>query len=306
LYIFTPFLTSKHILEGTLRYVYAITQAWHSLRQHLTSTFATFFTALVSFALLFLLGLVLWNLDRVVSSLERELEVAAFLKPGVKAEPILAQIQTWPEVAQAKLQTKEEALATLQLDYSYLAQAKELIENPLPDTLRLNLKAPQQVREIGRRLERIEGVAAVEYGGALTEQLVRVLSGLRIGVNILIVLLLMDTLFSVMGTIRLSIENRREELQVMQLVGATRRFIQGPFMVEGIALTGAAALVALGLGVLAYRFLASALQNLLPFVPVLNQNDLTRAAFAMLLLALLLGSIGAYIASRANLKEADL
>ena len=286
--------------------MYAVAQALRSLRQHLTSTLATFFTALVSFSLLFLLGLILWNLDRVVASLERELEVAAFLKPDAQATAILNEIKTWPEVSEAKLQTKEEALATLQLDYPYLAQAREFIQNPLPDTIRLRLSNPQEVREIGRRVARIEGVESVEYGGTLTEQLVRVLAGLRIAVNILIVLLLLDTLFSVMGTIRLSIENRREELRVMQLVGATRRFIQGPFVVEGTLLTLAAGLVALGLGVLSYRFLAQALQDLLPFVPVLAEDDLLRAALAMLTLAVLLGATGAYLASRANLQEADL
>ncbi|GEM87535.1 cell division protein FtsX [Meiothermus granaticius] len=286
--------------------MYALSQAWRSLSQHLTSTLATFFTALVSFSLLFLLGLVLWNLDRVVASLEGELEVAAFLKPEADAQALLAQIKTWPEVAQVNLQTKEEALATLQLDYPYLAQAREFIQNPLPDTLRLKLSDPQKVREVGRRLERLNGVDSVEYGGTLTEQLVRVLTGLRVAVNILIVLLLLDTLFSVMGTIRLSIENRRDELRVMQLVGATRRFIQGPFVAEGILLTLAASLLALILGALSYRFLAAALQNLLPFVPVLSQSDLIRASAAMVLLALLLGAMGAFIASRANLREADL
>ncbi len=286
--------------------MYALSQALRSLRQHPTSTLATFFTALVSFSLLFLLGLVLWNLDRVVASLERELEVAAFLKPDAQATAILNAIKAWPEVSEATLQTKEEALATLQLDYPYLAQAREFIQNPLPNTIRLKLSDPQQVREVGRRVARIEGVESVEYGGALTEQLVRVLAGLRIAVNILIVLLLLDTLFSVMGTIRLSIENRREELRVMQLVGATRRFIQGPFVAEGTLLTLAAGLVALGLGILSYRFLSEALQNLLPFIPVLAEGDLFRAALAMLVLAVLLGATGAYLASRANLREADL
>ncbi len=286
--------------------MYALSQALRSLRQHPTSTLATFFTALVSFSLLFLLGLVLWNLDRVVATLERELEIAAFLKPEAQVEALLSQVKTWPEVSEARLQTKEEALATLQLDYPYLAQAREFIQNPLPDTLRLRLSDPQAVREVGRRVARLEGVESVEYGGALTEQLVRVLVGLRLAVNILMVLLLLDTLFSVMGTIRLSIENRREELRVMQLVGATRGFIQGPFVAEGLLLTLAASLVALGLGVGAYRFLAESLQNLLPFVPVLASGDLAQAAGALLLLALLLGGMGAYLASRAHLREADL
>ncbi len=299
-------LTQIVCLACTLRLVYALTQAWRSLGHHLTSTLATFFTALVSFSLLFLLGLVLWNLGKVVSSLESELEIAAFLKPEANSEAILSEIQAWPQIAEARIQSKDEALASLQLDYPYLAQAKEFIENPLPDTLRIKLSDPQSVKAVAEQLKKIEGVESVEYGGTLTEQLVKVLTGVRIAVNILIALLLVNTLFSVMGTIRLSIENRRDELRVMQLVGATRNFIQAPFVIEGVLLTIFAGALSLVLGTLAYRFLSSATQTLLPFVPVLGNSDLLRAGAVLLGLALLMGALGAYLASRANLKEQDL
>lgn len=286
--------------------MYALSQAWRSLRQHPTSTLATLFTALVSFSLLFLVGLVLWNLDRVVGTLESELEVAAFLKPDANTQVILSEIQTWTDVPEVRLESKEEAFGQLLLDYPYLAQAQEFVQNPLPDTLRLKLSNPEQVREIAVRVGRLEGVDSVEYGGALTEQLVRVLAGLRVAAYILIGLLLVNTLFSVMGTIRLSIENRRDELRVMQLVGATRAFIQGPFVAEGILLTLFSGLVALGLGFLSYRFISGALQSLLPFFPVLATQDLVRGMVALMLLAFVMGAFGAYFASRANLKEQDL
>ena len=286
--------------------MYALSQAWRSLQQHPTSTLATFFTALVSFSLLFLLGLVLWNLERVVGSLESELEIAAFLKPQANTQLILSEIQGWTEVSEARLESKEESFAQLLLDYPYLAQAREFIDNPLPDTLRLKLSDPQLVREIATRVGRIDGVDSVEYGGALTEQLVRVLAGLRIAAYILIALLMINTLFSVMGTIRLSIENRRDELRVMQLVGATRAFIQGPFVAEGIILALVAGFISLGLGFLAYRFIAASLQSLLPFFPILSTQDLLRGMVALILIAFVIGAFGAYFASRANLKEQDL
>ncbi|PZA08775.1 MULTISPECIES: ABC transporter permease [unclassified Meiothermus] len=286
--------------------MYAFLQALRALRQHTTSSLATFTTSLVSFTLLFLLGLVLWNLDRVVSSLERNVEIAAALKPTADAEAILTQIQTWNEVAEARLETKEQALAALQLSYPYLSQANELIQNPLPDTLRLKLVTPQKVKQVAERLEKLEGIAWVEYGGTITEQLVRVLGGLRVAANVLIALLMADTLFSVMGTIRLSIQSRRDELRVMLLVGATRRFARAPFVWEGLLLTLLAAGVALGLGTLAYRFVSGALQKLLPFVPVLGGQDLLKAGAALALLALVLGAGGAFLATRSHLRETAL
>ena len=288
--------------------MYALTQAFRSLRQHLTSSLATFTTALVSFTLLFLLGLVLWNLQKVIATLEREAEISAFLQPTANVEEILGQIQTWDEILTAKLQTREEALAMLQLEFPGLSGSKDFVQNPLPDTLRLTLKNPQQVRQIARRLAALPGIGAenVEYGGLLTEQLVQVLGGVRIGANILVLLLMFDTLFSVMGTIRLSIENRREELRVMQLVGATRRFIQGPFILEGLFLTLFSTGLALALGLFTYSFLSNSLQKLLPFVPVLTGNERWIACGALAVLALVLGAGGAYLSTRANLREVNL
>jgi cell division transport system permease protein len=283
--------------------VYAIRQGLRQILRHPTASLATFFTALVSFALLYFLGLLLWNLERVVETLERDLEVAAFLKPEANLEAILTEIQAWPEVGEVRLQTKEEALAQLVLDYPYLAEAKDLVENPLPDTLRLRLKDPEEVRKVAERLKNLPGVEEVEYGGELTERLVQVLSGSRLAMGVLVGLLLLNTFFSVMGAIRLSVESRKEALSIMLLVGATRRFIQGPFVVEGLLLTLGAGALALVLGGLLYRGLAQAVQGLLPFVPVLGPGDLLRTGLGVLLLAGVLGAGGAYMASRAYLKE---
>ncbi|MER3556930.1 MAG: cell division protein FtsX [Thermus sp.] len=283
--------------------MYALAQALKQLSRHPTASLATFFTALLSFSLLHLMGLLLWNLDRVVESLERGLEVAAFLKDNAETETLLAEIQTWPEVLSVRLVNKEEALAGLILDYPYLAQAKELVENPLPDTLRLRLNQPQAVRAVAQRLKTLPGVEEVEYGGELTERLLRVLAGFQLGMGSLGALLLLNTLFSVMGTIRLSVESRKEAIAIMLLVGARRLFIQAPFVWEGVLLTSGAALLATLLSGVSYRFLAEGLQGLLPFLPILGQKDVLRLSLGVLLLALFLGGGGAFFASRAHARR---
>ena len=279
--------------------MYAIREGLKQVFRHPTASLATFFTALVSFTLLYFPGLLLWNLERVVQTMERELEVAAFLGPKADVEGLLAEIQEWPEVASARLQTKEEALAQLVLDYPYLAEAKDLVEN----TLRLRLREPEAVRRVAERLARLPGVEGVEYGGEITERLVQLLQGSRVAMLVLVGLLLLNTFFSVMGSIRLSVESRREALGIMLLVGATRRFIQAPFVVEGTLLTLGAGLLAVAVGAFLYRALAQAVQTLLPFVPVLSPEDLGRTAGLVLLLALVLGAGGAFAASRAHLRE---
>lgn len=283
--------------------MYAIREGLRQILRHPTSSLATFFTALVSFTLLYFLGLLLWNLERVVETLERELEVAAFLRAEANVEALLDEIQGWPEVGEVRLQNKEEALAQLVLDYPYLAEAKDLVQNPLPDTLRLQLREPDAVRAVAERLKKLPGVEEVEYGGQLTERLVGLLSGSRVAMGLLVGLLLLNTFFSVMGSIRLSVESRKEALGIMLLVGATRRFIQAPFVVEGVLLTLGAGALAVAFGSLLYRALAQSVQTLLPFLPVLTPQDLGQTGFLVLALAVVLGAGGAFVASRAYLKE---
>ena len=288
--------------------MYALAQALRAFRNHPTSALATLTTATVSFTLLFLVGLLLWNLDRVVGSLESELEIIAYLKEGANITATVAKIRSWPEVEKVELITKDEALALLQLDYPYLAEASDLIENPLPDTLKVRLIDPALTRQVARKLTQLNAIGPgnVEYGGEVTEKLVRFLTGLRLGANVLILLLIVDTFFSVMGTIRLSIENRREQLRVMLLVGATSGFVQLPFLLEGLLLTLVAALIALALGNVAYRYVAGMLQNLLPFLPILSANDLLNASLGLLALALFLGFFGAWLSVRTHLKDTDI
>ncbi|WP_457630145.1 cell division protein FtsX [Oceanithermus sp.] len=288
--------------------MYALAQALRAFRSHPTSALATLTTATVSFSLLFLVGLLLWNLDRVVGSLESELEIVAYLKSGADPQKAIGEIETWPEVESVELITKDEALALLQLDYPYLAEASDLIENPLPDTLKIRLIDPALTRQVARKLVQLDeiGPGNVEYGGEVTEKLVRFLAGLRLGANILILLLIVDTFFSVMGTIRLSIENRREKLRVMLLVGATSGFVQLPFLLEGLLLTLFAALVALAVGNLAYRYVAGMLQSLLPFLPILSADDLLKASLGLLALALFIGFFGAWLSVRTHLRDTEL
>jgi cell division transport system permease protein len=283
--------------------VYALSQALRSLRRHPNSTFATFTTALVSFTLLFLLSIVLWNLERVVSSAQSELEIAAFLAPETDPAELLPEVQAISGVAQVTVVDKDQALDELQADYPYLRAAEDLVANPLPDTLRVDLSDPALIAGVAEQLAALPGVDQVEYGGEGTEGLVGFLAGLRIAANVLILLLIVNTFFSVMGTIRLSIENRKDELDIMRLVGASRRTIEFPFVLEGLVLTLLAGVISVVLGNLAYRYAAQAVQNLLAFIPVLAPAELIQASGALLLLSVLLGALGAWLTSRSYTVE---
>jgi len=284
--------------------VHALREAVIAIFRHPVSSLATLTTATVSFTLLLLAALSLWNLDRVVSAAERELTMAVFLKPEADLEAVLARIRGWPEVAGVRAIPKDEALKQLMKEQPWVAEAAKLLDNPLPDTLLVTPRSPGEMALLADRIAALPEVDQVEYGGQMTFELLRIAQGVRIGAVVLVLMLIMNTFFSVMGTIRLSIESRRDELEIMQLVGATRGMILLPFVVEGLLLTTAAALIATAVALPVYRYLAGEVQRFYPFIPVLGPEDLLLASEGLFLLAFLLGTVGGWLSSRAQLREA--
>jgi cell division transport system permease protein len=103
----------------------------------------------------------------------------------------------------------------------------------------------------------------------------------------------------VMNTIRTAVYHRRQEIEVMKLVGATEWFVRGPFVLEGVLTGLIAASLALGLLMLAYRPFVERFQSELFFVPLTYDPKFVSILGPDLLLAgVLLGAMGSYIGVR--------
>jgi cell division transport system permease protein len=127
-----------------------------------------------------------------------------------------------------------------------------LSENPLPDAYEVQMiptaRTWEKAEDLARRLEAMAGVADVEYGQRWVERFVTLFNLFRLTSYAMGGLFFIASVFIVGNTVRLILYSRREEVEIMRLVGATERFILAPFyfqsMIQG-ALGGLAGLVAL-------------------------------------------------------------
>jgi len=106
------------------------------------------------------------------------------------------------------------------------------------------------------RLRPGAGVADVQFDRQWLERVLSLIAGVRMAGLAVTVVLLLGAAFTVTAVVRLSLHERRDELDIMQLVGAPMAFIRGPFVVEGLLLGGMGALLALlmlGAGVATLR-----------------------------------------------------
>ncbi len=205
---------------------------------------ARFLVSLLTISLsLLLLGAFLcltFNLKLTLQNLRAKVEIEAFLKDGItqsQMEELAGRVRLIQGVKDAILITKEEALLDLQREFG-----KEFIDdlgaNPLPPSLRVRLREGWRkgeiVQGIAARIDSLDGVEDVEYGGKWLERLDRFVFHLLLLDLILGVIIGLSSFMSVSNVVSRTFLARRKEVEIMRLVGATRRFIQRPFLYEGL------------------------------------------------------------------------
>jgi cell division transport system permease protein len=245
---------------------------------------------------LFVLGAFLTvagNLEDVVSRWTEKIQIIVYLEDGIE-DRVRASLENRlrddAAVESIELVDREQALErfkTLFRDLSSLPE--DLGENPFPASFEVNLKAsrqsPEEVQRLAGALADVPGVQEIQYDLLWIERLatgVRLLRGVGAFLGGILVL---AGIFTISNVIRLTVYAREDELDIMRLVGATRAYVKGPFVVEGMIQGGLGGLVAAGLLWLALRWLARDLAS---------SELLGQGAFALpreITLALILGGM---------------
>jgi cell division transport system permease protein len=188
-----------------------------------------------------LFGLVAVNFQRTLDTLAERVEVVAFVLRGTPTETVSAasqDIAAFPEVETVSFVTAEQALARARAELVEFREAyQELEVNPLPASfeirLRPGMRDAEHARLVAERLQAWPFVEDVRYGRDWVERLDRLrnLAGL---VGLVIGLAFASVAVVIIGvTIRITVLQRAREIAIMRLVGATNRYIRGPFLLEG-------------------------------------------------------------------------
>ncbi len=182
------------------------------------------------------------NMEAILARFGEELHVVAYLAPGLAQEPRDALMQralALPGVETVEYVSAEEAalrFRAAQPERAVLLDGPE--ESPLPASLELRLAASERsaepVRAVSEALAALPGVAEIGSGNewiAGYAQAVALIRGIGLAIG---VVLGIATLLIVANTIRLSILARRDEIDILRLVGASRSYVAAPFLLEGL------------------------------------------------------------------------
>lgn len=190
--------------------------------------------------LLFLMGVSLqasWQLEGLLTQFGSQLEVSVFLDTGIQATDMQPAVAQLPDVVSVAAVTKEEAWSGLvrELGISDIQGATAQLEgNPLVDELKVKARSSEAVPRLAETLRGLRGVESVQYGDEAVQRVAELHDGLT-WVSVTVITLLTFTAIAVITTtIRLIVMARRREIEVLQLVGATMRWIYLPFILQGV------------------------------------------------------------------------
>lgn len=180
------------------------------------------------------------NLDQVSVDWQQSSEISIFLNQrtsSIDAEQLVNRLNTWPEIDRLEYISADEALQEFKTSSGFGDAMLHLDSNPLPDVILVypatNHTSPEAARNL---LDRLLKEREVELGKLDIEWLERLHAIASIAkelVSIVALLLFISVVLTVGNTIRLNIFNKRSEILVMKLVGATDSFIQRPFLYTG-------------------------------------------------------------------------
>ncbi|MEC9407342.1 MAG: permease-like cell division protein FtsX [Abyssibacter sp.] len=204
------------------------------------------------------LHLVIQNINAVGYSWEGTLNASLFLADDTdesRARQIASEIRAQTSVRGTTYISRQQALEEFQA-LSGFGEALELLdENPLPAVIVVQFKttqSPEVIDAVMRELAELPDVVQAKLDHQWLDRLFAILATVQRAAVLIAALLGVAVVLTVGNTIRLDIENRRDEIVIMKLVGASDAFVRRPFLYTGFwygLFGGLTALILLGIGV---------------------------------------------------------
>jgi cell division transport system permease protein len=226
------------------------------------STFAAITTICISLLLLGAFTILVLNANDVVESLREKVEMEAFLADHlspIEVSIVRDSIASLEGVREVRYVSKEQAAAIFKEEFGEDIH-KVLDFNPLPASIKIFLKdgfkTAKAAESVYQAVKQIKGVDDVIYRKTMLEMLDRratTFLWLILGIGVFITI---SSIFLVANTIRLAIYAKRKIVQTMKLIGATKSFIRGPFVLEGLVQGFIGGCAAAGILFLVFEYLA--------------------------------------------------
>src|SRR4030042_4713497 len=237
------------------------------------------------------------NLNLFLENLESQLEIIVYLEDNIsqaELNTLTNNLNSITGIKEVKFVSKEEAYQRLSKD---LGEQKDILsaieKNPLPASFEVQIKDPKTIEQIANQITKFIKVEEVEYGREIAERLLNFTYIFRRAGMLILALLVFSSILIISNIIKITVYARRNEIEIMSLVGATSWFVKWPFIIEGFLQGFISSVLSIIILYNFYFFAINKLHQAIPFLPLVVDNvDLLPIGIAIVLLGSLVGILG--------------
>lgn len=168
------------------------------------------------------------SLSSFAGELGNVLEISVYVKQNIDANLVKKRIEDIKHVKTVRLIPKAESWASLKKDL-----ALGDVENPLPDTLRVRVNKPQNIEEVYGVIKTLSGIEDIGYAKQLAQKIQILTHVVNTSMVFAIIISAALTITIINNTIQLVIQSRKDEIEIMRLMGVSNWYIKTPLIMQG-------------------------------------------------------------------------
>ena len=251
------------------------------------------------------------NVNNFTEDIEKDVTIVAFIEKGTMEEDINAienHIKSLSNIESITFLSNEsirKEMSEESEELSSILGQYDSESNPLLDEYLIKVVDVEKISSTAHQIEEIDKITSVRYGEGMVEELVKVFNIVKNITYIVVIGLSVVTVFLISNTIKITINNRKRQIEIMRLVGASNPYIKRPFFVEGIVLGFLGSLIPVLVIGWGYIYLYGRMGGVLftKVITMVNPDEiLLPLALKLMAMGVIVGAFGSSWAVRRHLK----
>ena len=283
----------------------SIRDSFKSIFRNLSLSVASISCTVITLILVALAILATENVTDMTDKIEKDLTMIVFVDNKASEEEInnvKSELNNIDNIDSITFRSKDEIKINMSSEnetFKKIMDSWGEDENPLQSTYILKVKNINKIKETASTIKNIDKVTLVKYGETMVDRMVSVFDVIKKGCWVIVIALVVVTIFLITNTIKITIFSRRNEINIMRLVGTSNTVIKLPFIFEGLLLGIFGSLIPVILTIFGYTYFYESMGGVI----LSNLVELTKPNLIIyntsLALLIIGGAVGMFASARA-------
>lgn len=282
-----------------------------SIFRNISLSAASISCTVITLLLVALAILASYNVTSMTEKIEKDLTMIVFVDnkaTNTEINNVKKALESISNIETITYRSKDEIKTTMSSENESFKKIMDNWsddENPLQSTYILKVKDVRKIKETASTIKNIDNVTLVKYGETMVDRMISIFDMIKKVCFVLVVALILVTAFLISNTIKITIFSRRNEINIMRLVGTSNFVIKLPFLFEGFLLGAIGSLIPILITIFGYTYFYEAMggvifSNLIELVK--PSNIIYSTSLVLLLVGSIVGMFGSLKAVRKYLK----